>query len=238
MYPIPTKFESDYVTIIPSVKTLLKSNVDQKVWPLNNMCFGDGKRFQCDSDLLLNYKGKCETKLLLYGNTSDCEFTKLKIRKNHLEVLPNTNKFLAVFTNREEIKISCPDREETQVLQGIFLIQPDNCDLVYQNYKVPQLEVMFGTPVLISASEPKLDKVKLSNFTIQLKRLKLEDVPVSAQVPIIPETILPLKPSAWTLVLYILILVSVMTLGFRHFKPKIVHVLSRGTDPSPPVCRI
>lgn len=200
---IPTKHESEYVTIIPDVKYLLKSKNENKIWPLDHLCTQGIRYYQCASHLLTSQRAECEKGILQDGSNNKCQFTTLTINQNHLELLPLINQYLAVFPTQEEIKLQCEHETETKNLIGIYLIKQQNCDLFFRNQRISYQEFTLGSPTVISSRELKLQKSNFTGFQIKLKNLNLQDIPVAQQVPLDTEIPNIYVPSIWTITLYI-----------------------------------
>lgn len=224
LLPIPTYYESEFVTIIPENKYFLKSK--DKIKPLKDICIGS-KAYQCPSQLISHHKSTCEEKILLEGNSKFCEVTKLKITENHLDMVREINQYLAVFPNKERVEIKCQTEKQTKVLKGIFLIKQNNCDLFYKNEEVIYQEISVGQPNIISdvLLKPKIEEI--SNFSIELKTLKLKELNLNPTVPLQKSHNNILLPSIWTSILYFGLLVSLCYIIIKSVSSKISQASSR-----------
>jgi hypothetical protein len=99
---LPTVHESEFVTIIPNVKYFLKFNNEIK--PLKDMC-AKSRIYQCQNEFIDHNNPSCEEEILLHRNTSLCHYTKLNIKKSHIEVIPEINQYLGIFPSEEKITV-------------------------------------------------------------------------------------------------------------------------------------
>lgn len=216
LYSLPTQYESEYATIIPNTKFLLKSKNSKDIWPLNHECVKTIKHYQCPNYYVTSNKAECEKDILQFGSSSRCKYTTLGISENHLELLPMINQYLAVFPHREEIKIHCKQGSEMKSLVGIFLISQGSCVIYFRNKEIIYQDHTLGSPTLIASQDTQ---IKYRNFTggkIHLHKLNLQEIPVLQQIPDIGTwTPTFYSPSLWTIVLYAVI---IGTTGFLALK--------------------
>lgn len=203
--PIPSKNEHEYVTIIPNVKYLLKSIIENKIIPLNGVCTKSTKHYQCPSYLTIHNGAKCEEQLLTSGKSDQCVYTPLIINDNHLELINPINQYLAVFSKPEEVQIICQKESVTQKLQGIFLIKKDQCKIKFRNNELPFQILTSGSPSVISAQDLSIKQTNLSDIVIKLKRLNLGKIPVLEHAPVLIEPPINQKLSVWTILIYVVI---------------------------------
>ncbi|KAJ8913984.1 hypothetical protein NQ315_008976 [Exocentrus adspersus] len=184
MLPIPTKHQSDYLTIIPKSKFFLKDTSDNSIRPLSDMCT-QGKWYHCPNNLQVNYRTPCEENILLNQNSSGCHFTRLEIKENHIEAISETNQYLAVFIREEKIVAHCKDSTDTILLTGTFLITRDSCDLFFKEKKLVFQETSHGKPLIISALNLQPNTPHDNpEFQIKLKKLNLKELPIDPIIPI------------------------------------------------------
>lgn len=208
-HPLPTKHESEFVTVIPNVKYLLKSN--EIIKPLNDVCT-KGKIFQCPSYLQTNHKTTCEEQVLLNGDSSHCQFIKLKLDGNHMEIIPEINQYLAVFPEEGAITIKCQAESETKALIGIYLIKENGCKTFFNNHEITYQEKTYGKPLLNSALKPiTFTAKKIPNLEIKLETLNLKEIPINPIVPIFDQSIEYHIPSIWTVFLYIVLAILLIS---------------------------
>lgn len=223
--PVPTKFKSTFVTIIPDVKYLLKSNDVLK--PLSDICTYS-KLYHCASRLQLNHEATCERQLLLSKNISHCQYTELSIKRNHIEIIPEINQYLAVFPHVEKIVIECPQETETKVLHGIYLLKADTCKIIFDNHQLLFQDETHGSPLIIDRLPLEFQNAKPPELRIELKTLKLEDVPNNPAVPIIDIPSDNETPNAWTIILYLALalIASYYAIKWLHRKKSTVVVIN------------
>lgn len=221
LLPIPTKHESEYLTIIPETKYVLKSG-NNLVKPLIDRCT-QGKIFHCPSHLLINFQSSCEKQVLIEEKTSHCRYNHLLIPENHIEIIPEIDQYLAVFSKEEEIKFKCQEQTETQTLIGIYLIKKSHCDVIFRNQRLNFLDKTYGKPLVMNKLPLDFNQANISDFRIELRTLKLGDIPLNPVLPIIePDMGDYYKPSAWTIILYVCIACSAVYLYIRWKKIQVV----------------
>lgn len=109
--PIPTVYESEFVTVIPTARYFLKLDSNE-IKPLNGMCT-EGNPYHCPNILQGNFKASCEEGVLQKENSSLCQFMKLKISDNQIERIPEINQYLAVFPQEGVLQVHCTNHVET-----------------------------------------------------------------------------------------------------------------------------
>lgn len=148
LLPIPSKAIERFVTILPTSKYFLKSK--ELVKSLDSQCTQSSTSiFQCPSSALNNNVDESEVKLLQNEDTNQCQYVNLEIPHNHLEIVPEINQLLVVFPREDLVKFQCPDDIETKRLEGIFLIEQNNCDIIYKNQKIEFEQKSYGKPFLL-----------------------------------------------------------------------------------------
>lgn len=219
LLPIPTKSESEFVTIIPDVKYLLKSKNDKIIKALSDICT-QGRIFHCSSRLQLNHKALCEEHILLDRNVSHCQFIKLNVQANHLEIIPEINQYLAVFLTEEVLNVNCQKESETKSLKGIYLIKEDGCKIFFKEEEMSFLEETHGKPMVVNELQLKLNEEKVPDMKINLKTLNLREIPVNPIVPIGDQIVNYYVPSVWTATLYLVLSIIVIYLAVKWFKSR------------------
>lgn len=208
---IPTIHKSEHVTIIPNTRYLLKH--ENRITPLRNICMKSAI-FQCPSHLISRYNASCEKQVLLHSNSEHCQYTRLNIEDNQLDFIFEINQYLGVFPKEEKIISECEGQTETQNLNGIFLIKNNDCKLIINNEEINYNARSYGTPLIINGLQFKIEKSKLTNFTINLKNLKLEEIQNTNIKRIHSDAIQPkvhIQPSLWTIIIYV---ISIIIAGF------------------------
>lgn len=216
LLPIPTKHESEYFTIIPDTKYILKSK-DNLVKPLSDKCT-EGKIFHCPSHLQISSKTDCEKQVLSEEKTSQCNYIHLEVTDNHIEIIPEIDHYLAVFPSEQKLKFKCQNEIETKTLIGIYLIKGSSCEVIYNNQKLYFLDKTYGKPLVMNKLPLDFKQTKITDYKIHLKTLKISEIPKNPVLPISEVSFDSYyKPSAWTIILYIgLVVLSV----FVYFKWK------------------
>lgn len=213
MLPIPTEIESEYVTLIPNSKFLLKSN--NVIKPLNDICTR-GNIFQCPNNLQDNNNYECEENILLAGNSTFCPYTKIEIIKNHIEIIPKINQFLAIFPVEEKSIIKCKQETEVKTLKGIYLIENSACKIIFRNQELIFQQNTFGQPFVINELNLKLNQLHVSPMKIDLKSLRIKDIPNQLVTPIFTENHNLHIPSIWTILLYTALIVAFLWIMYKR----------------------
>lgn len=218
MYPIPTKHESKFITIIPNTKYLLKS--DKEIVPLNDMCV-QAKIFQCPNKYHAHFSAMCEEEIFQNQTSSHCHYTKINLITNHVEVIPEINKYLAVFPNEEKITIKCHEETNIQTLEGIFLINnQNNCEIHFRQQILIFQNENHGQPLLLPKLNLKSQSYKITNFSINLNPLKLNDISFNPIVSIPEEKFNMYIPSIWSIILYAIAAIIVVYFVYKHIKKR------------------
>lgn len=215
MLPIPTKHESEYLTIIPNAKFILKAKNSNLFKPLSDKCTR-GKWYHCPSNLQVNYEAPCEEDILLLQNSSRCHPIRLEINENHIETVPEIDQYLAVFPKEENIEAQCEKSIETKSLMGVFLIKRDSCKLLFRGQKLTFQETSYGKPLVVDPISLQVRNHHNPKFKIELKKLNLRELPINPITPIEKESGNNYHtPSLWTVILYILLVVSTLYIYFK-----------------------
>lgn len=214
LLPIPTKRESEYFTIIPDSKYILKSK-NNLLKPLSDRCT-EGKIFHCPSYLQISSKTDCEKQILSEERTNQCRYDRLQVVESHMEIIPEIDHYLAVFPTEQKLKIKCQEKIESRTLSGIFLIKGSSCEVLYNNQKLNFLDKTYGKPLVMDKLPLDFKETNISNYKIHLKTLKLAEVPKNLVLPINEDDFEDYyKPSAWTVILYICLVVSAIFAYYR-----------------------
>lgn len=181
LLPIPSKSENGYVTIIPNNKYLLKSS--QIVKSLDSPCIQNSV-FQCPSSALNNNVEECEIQLLQNEDTTQCQYVNLEIPHNHLEVIPEINQLLVVFPQEDVVKFQCPNDVENKRMKGIFLIEQNDCKMIYKNENIEFEQKSNGKPLFIGNSDVINHNITLPKSKIVLRNLRLNDISINQMQPL------------------------------------------------------
>ncbi|KAL1493860.1 hypothetical protein ABEB36_009546 [Hypothenemus hampei] len=186
---IPAKHESEYFTIIPNSKFVLKSLSENLITSLSDKCTKNGI-YHCEDKTRGIIGTSCEENLLTHQTGAHCQLTKLQIKGNYIYYISKINQFLAICLEQEEIQINCENSIETRKLMGIFLIKKDSCKLYFRKH-----ELSFN---------------EIPRFEIELKKIGPIEPPVHSLIPINEENPVSTTPSWYTVTLYIMIIGAVV----------------------------
>lgn len=171
---IPSFNGHEYFTIIPSNKYYLKSRNIMKA--LNGPCIL-GKPHQCLQENLKVNENICEREIVLLESTKSCEHVKLEIKENLFEFISDINQYLAVFPNKEILRIESLDHNEIKELQGVFLVEPSKGQLYFRDNVVHFQSKSVGKPTLLSPSEVTNNRsTHYSNIKLQLQNLDFSNI--------------------------------------------------------------
>lgn len=171
---LPTYQDHKYVTIIPTNKYFLKSR--DVIKPLNGPCVLTTS-YQCFQNNININIDTCEKQLLSNENIKQCEYVLLDIQDNFLEFIPEINQYIAVFPQKETLKIESHDSKEIKELQGVYLIEPvPNSKLYYRDNVINfQQRKILGKPTILDAKDIKVN-VSHSKAKIRLFNMRLQDI--------------------------------------------------------------
>lgn len=161
LLPIPTLVQSEYVTVRTPHRYILKDFDDDSIIPLHTSCPRLPAAYQC-SDPDSSTATTCEATILAAKTTEACDHSRVDIRTNHLEYVPESSKLLGLFVSPEHITINCPHHSEEHTIQGIYLFEPLSCSLIFQNRTIPKTltsetkPIFFENPALATDDIPNL----------------------------------------------------------------------------------
>uniref|UniRef100_A0A8D9BKZ6 Envelope protein n=1 Tax=Cacopsylla melanoneura TaxID=428564 RepID=A0A8D9BKZ6_9HEMI len=181
LLPIPSKSSKGYVTILPSNKYFLMYN--HLVKSLDSICI-QSRIFQCSSSQLNNNVEECELRLLQKEDTTQCQYVNLEIPRNYLEIIPEINQLLIVFPKEELIKFQCPSDKENKKLDGIFLIEQNDCKFIYKDEHIEFEQSSRGKPILIDSLNLADHNFTLSKSKIILRNLRLNEMTLNQLQPL------------------------------------------------------
>ncbi|XP_026680062.1 uncharacterized protein LOC113467830 [Diaphorina citri] len=177
---IPSLSELGFTTVIPKNHYFLKSGSSIK--PLNDIC-EQGSSFQCFQKNVVNSIKECERQILQGEKPESCKYVTLEINENHIDFIPQINMFIVVFPHRETIKMEFENEIEIKELQGIYLIESNQGNLIFRNQVLKFLSRSKGKPTILSNVNVRFDKEKLSNLKIRLEDLNLNEVKLNQLIP-------------------------------------------------------
>lgn len=225
LYSVPTKYESGYVTIIPTVKYLLvsKSKLSEfRILGLDNKCNDKiQSKFLCSLEQISHNELNCETSIIQHGTTDNCKYTALEIMDNLIKWIPEMNQYLAIFPQKETFKITNQKETLTKTIQGIYLINPNSDTIFYQDKQLyHSSKTEGGHPKLLDASELRLSVNQQPEFSLNLKNIEFDKINLDTISSIPQKTIIVTEISVWTIIIYVMLLVGILYLTYRIFFKK------------------
>jgi hypothetical protein len=103
---------------------------------------------------------------------------------------------------------------------GVYLISENNCEIVFRQKVLTFLDKTYGKPILLPKLDFNLPKTKLSNLTIKLKTIKIEDIPINSPIEIEKFNGIDYVPSLWTIILYFVAFVVLCKILTKYCKPR------------------
>lgn len=216
LYPVPLKQGSEYIIMVPNVKYILKSIDNKIIKPLRDICVQSTNMYQCPDQLLVNGDVNCEKNVLVSETPKNCEFIKLNIPNNHIEIIPELNQYLVIFPHEDNLQIKCRRETHTEHLSGIFLIKNEYCEIYYKNNKLTYQQETSIKPLLLPNPKFEIKKQNIINVTFKLKDIKLKEITTYPIFPEVQDTLNISSPSIWTILLYIFIFSTIIILSIRH----------------------
>lgn len=242
LYSIPIFDQGQFKTIIPNKKYLLKgksyftyeSDICTKIRPNYYIC----KKLNIEE---IRGNSPCAIQLLELKNTSNCQQTIIKLTKPIIKQLDETTKWISIFPNTETVKLKCLEEEEILNIIGTYLIDiPIGCELITSQEKIVNEEQFTkNQPILF----PEINENKIftpkQDFSIQLENIELDELQfikrqVIANQPQLIYHGVSHTPSLWTMILYIIAIVSVIYFCFKKFIfPRLCTNPNNTTNPEP-----
>lgn len=215
---LPTRSESEYVTIIPSVRYLLKSQ--NEVLALRDICPSGPSYYLCPGHLLTDMDAGCESEFLKTSSTQNCDYAKLDIPVNYVTLLYRINQYLLVFPYGDVISITSKFGKELRNLQGIYLVRPSKNLVSYHNQTLfAAHRSTSGTPLLVSNIQFTLSPKQTPKNSIQLKNLDLSAIRSDRWEPIESFSLYKIAtPSLWSILLYIMLLIFIVNIVIQYRK--------------------
>lgn len=216
--PLPTEIDGEFMTIIPETKNFLKS--DQQIIPLIQKCPRIGHTHLCPNYLISQSDPKCESHFLTSSVTSKCQFIKINVENNHVKLMLDINRYLLFFPKGDTISIIQDKETETRTLFGIYLASPGEQHLIYKNQTLftPKNE-MAGKPFIIGDVSLELTKDQMPIKEINLRELELDSLNLlNYKIHDNNDVINFVRPSLWTIILYVVIISLVLYTTYRYCK--------------------
>lgn len=214
LYSIPT---SSSTTIIPENTYLTMSNdfYQYQATPCQNMNPG----YLCDGNSLIDgiRNEDCLFSMLqLSSANTTCRQTPINVKTHLVEEITGAY-YIAIFPKPLKVQIQCEKVDFTTLHGNYLIILPLGCSFMTSEYEyINEKELTKGQPLLL----PEITLSKQINKTINLK-MNIKNVPLDQLhvlqkyqeqiVPVDPAYI-PYGPSAWSISIYIIIAVILVTL--------------------------
>lgn len=174
LIPIPTLMNSQFITLMPSTKYLLKFENNFK--PLTGRCTFN-TFFSCPSKLLSSDDVTCEKQIILHSNTQNCKYVQLNIPQNEIELLHDINQYLAVFPHKDTLTLKCKQETQIENFNGIFLVDKEPCNIIYKEQELLFERKSVGKPLILK--DINFTSVKLSDMKLELHNLELGEIPIN-----------------------------------------------------------
>ncbi|XP_024085140.1 uncharacterized protein K02A2.6-like [Cimex lectularius] len=111
------------------------------------------------------------------GSTELRSYTTLPLSANHLEWIPQINQYLATFPTGERLKIIDQDIAEDKLLQEVFLINPNNSQVIYRGKHLNHESRSSGKPNILANVDLNFHVTQMSKFKVHLQELNLQNIP-------------------------------------------------------------
>ena len=228
LFSVPILSEGQFHAIIPRKKYLLQnelyyaytSNACQDATPKQVICPSLSiKEAAADSP--------CEVQLIAMKNTSACEKTPTKIKKNFFKPIGNSNIWIGIIASTETVKLNCQSQEEVQRLdRATYLFEiPTNCQLISSEEVVANIRFTSqNQPILFPDLDTTINKKSVSDITIRLEEINLDDLQsIKSQIienqPVLNDLGIPAyAPSIWTILIYALLAVGAVYLCLKKIQ--------------------
>lgn len=224
LFSIPIKTSSQFKVIIPRKKYL--ANNELYYVYMSESCKRLSPQFYICEQLDLqenNIKSPCEIQILSMKNTSTCEQVSLEIKKPTFRRLDESNQWIGILPAEEKIKFQCQQQEEVKKLVGTFMFEiPLGCQLsTHQESIINTKSISTHQPLLLPNLEASSSPTSGSNLSIHLEEIELDELQdIRTQVirnqPQISYGRISHVPSAWTIIIYGIILVVILYVGYNR----------------------
>lgn len=160
-----------YITIIPNVKYLLKSESDAiTIKPLFGICT-NFKIYQYPCGFHSYCDPSCEWQILLEGNSSQLPYTKLTIEKSDTEIISQINRYIAIFPHGENHEKKVYKKCWSESFKWHISINENNYNVFFRNQKFASKSETFGKPIIIYKINLNIASNRIYNINIQLKAI-------------------------------------------------------------------
>ncbi|KAJ8976924.1 hypothetical protein NQ317_005096 [Molorchus minor] len=221
LYSIPVLSQSQFKTIIPKDKFLLKNELYYAYE--SNICTGIMPSYYVCKKLNLKATGDenpCEIQLLQMKNKTTCQQIQVVISNPQFRVLDETAQWIGIFPQKEVVNLKCRRQEEILKLYGTFIIDiPTGCQISTPNKVLGSEQQTINNNQVIffpELEEQKNDVIANMNLSIQLEDAKLDELQDIKQKIIDNQPNLSFIdkvshiPSVWTLIVYVLIIIVIL----------------------------
>lgn len=226
LHSIPFLSQNQFGTIIPKNKFLLKNNLHYIFQ--NEPCLETrANSFICPKNNNKNSikeDAPCEVQILQGKGTNKCKQVGLTLSKPVIEHLENTNEWIIVLPEKQTVVLKCKN-EEFRKLSGIFLIKlPKNCTIQIEELIIINDQTSSNNYQPIIFPDFKIDSPvnfnKIANF--ELEELNLQDLQeiktrLIQNYPILENDKITSFPSAWTILIYILLVITIIYWIYQKF---------------------
>lgn len=219
LYTVPIKSQSQFKAIIPKSKYLLQSELfyAYEVVPCLEIL---PKYHVCNKIELqpIQSQNPCEIQLLNMKNTSICQQIDVQVNKPIVKQLEETNEWVVLLPRTQSLKLRCDGDEEIRRMTGTYLIQvPAKCEVnINGRILTNELrETNSNKPVLLPELEDNFQIQHSKNFTIHLEDIDWDDLQniktrIVENHPSLTTSTISVNPSAWTIVIYGLLIIIVL----------------------------
>lgn len=219
---IPNVLDNKYLTIVPKVRYMLKA--DTSIEGLINECYKKtSSNFICSTEQLYHDKLSCEKEIVDIGTTLNCKYTEVIILNSIVEWTPELNSYLCIFPKEESIRIEKPYETITKSIKGVYLISNNKNDSIYYHNKLLNhvSESKYKTRLLnLDNVLTALEKSQEPDFKINLEQLNFKPIDINKYTPIINKNIVTTSISIWTIIIYVLIIISMFIALFYYRNSK------------------
>ncbi|KAJ8979906.1 hypothetical protein NQ317_004900 [Molorchus minor] len=181
LYSIPVLSQSQFKTIIPKDKFLLKNELYYAYE--SNICTGIMPSYYVCKKLNLKATGDenpCEIQLLQMKNKTTCQQIQVVISNPQFRVLDETAQWIGIFPQKEVVNLKCRRQEEILKLYGTFIIDiPTGCQISTPNKVLGSEQQTINNNQVIffpELEEQKNDVTANMNLSIQLEDAKLDEL--------------------------------------------------------------
>ena len=134
---IPTFVKSDYFSVVPAHRHILKEDNSETYFALTKPCKKLATTYQCDEATPISSES-CSTRMISTHKSTGCPIVAVNINHSYIEPIPETNQVLLCLPKLEHLEFYCTNKVEKRNLQGIFLFSSTSCDIMYEGSFLPK----------------------------------------------------------------------------------------------------